>query len=249
MVSYTLEEAPKKVQYIIIDSKFIKGSKNNFDTSIDMTSNIFLQEMKDVVGVRLVDFYITQVGEADSGASDTSKYVDIVCPEIPTAAQMLSERHPTLFARIPLERNYQDTSAVVYDKQWKGPYRSSSFFNPISINKLTFKLYEMQGDGDYVLLTPESEFFMVLEIHTLDHKAPPPEPERRMEKILKKLSEKIDQLNLISKIIYKDEIEKKESKKIPFHYVIIVLGIIIGSLWFLFGRGSSSPVADVAMTA
>lgn len=245
MVSYTLEEAPKKVQYIIIDSKFINGSKNNFDTSIDLTSNIFLQEMKDVVGVKLVDFYITQVGEADSGTSDTSKYVDIVCPEIPTAAQMLSERHPTLFARIPLERNYQDTSSVVYDKQWKGSYRKSSFFNPISLKKLTFKLYEMQGDGDYVLLTPGSEFYMVLEVHTLDHKAPPPEPERRMEKILKKLSEKIDQLNLISKIIYKDEIEKKDSKKIPFYYVVIVIGLIIGSIWFFMSRGASPPPVPV----
>lgn len=248
MVSYTLEEAPKKVQYIIIDSKFINGSKNNFDTSIDLSSNIFLQEMKDVVGVRLVDFYITQVGDADSGSSDTSKYVDIVCPEIPTAAQMLSERHPTLFARIPLERNYQDTSSVVYDKQWKGQYRKSSFFNPISLKKLTFKIYELQGDGDYVLLTPGSEFFMVLEVHTLDHKAPPPEPERRMEKILKKLSEKIDQLNLISKIIYKDEIEKKDSKKIPFHYVIIVIGLLLGALWFFMGRGGAPPPPVPVMT-
>ena len=67
----------KKVQYITVDSEFIisanitqggytLGGNNNFsvnfgNSSQTITSNIFMQEMRNVIGIKLVDFYVTQI--------------------------------------------------------------------------------------------------------------------------------------------------------------------------------------------
>ena len=235
---YTLHDAPKKIQYLVVDSNFIqRGVSNNFVIDFNNSSNVFIQEMKDVVGLRMVDFYITQVGTSDNGTIDSIKYIDVKCKEIPVAAQVLNERNGVILERIPIERNYSgSTELTVHDKQWSGSVRKPIFFNPMSIKHLTFELYEQQGDGDYLPLRPTCYFFMLLELHTLDHKAPPPTPDRRIEKILEKMSLKID------KLIEVKTIQEIQPKKIPFHYLILgVLSIVTGYFFFRQGKNRMAP--------
>ena len=88
----SLQELPKRVQYIIIDSQFVNGSNNTFSVDLTLESNLHLEEMSQVCCVKLVDFYITQVGEDDQDSTQTyniAKYVDIICPDIPKRAQIL----------------------------------------------------------------------------------------------------------------------------------------------------------------
>ena len=169
----TLKDLPKKTQYIVIDSDFVEGTNNTFTFNLSLSANTHAESISEVVGIKLVDFYVTQVGESnpvnDATASNVAKYIDIVCPNIPQRAQMLDERHGQVFARIPLERHYNyGTQTVIRDKQWKGQYRQGNLFNPISIQKLDFTLYEHQDDGGYHLLQPDAKWFMVLEVTCID---------------------------------------------------------------------------------
>ena len=66
----SLQELPKKVQYIIIDSKYVNGSNNTFSIDLTLESNLHLEEMSQVCGLKPVDFYITQIGQ-DNPNSDT----------------------------------------------------------------------------------------------------------------------------------------------------------------------------------
>lgn len=205
----------KKVQYITIDSEFVSGTNNvftvNFGTSTSSVtssnaqtgaitvsskrttgSNIFIQEMRNVIGLKLVDFYVTQVGTfevgnvyTDSGGnvittSNTStlavKYIDILCPDLPDVAQILDERKGKIFARIPLERDFSGSSnTIVNDKQWKTFNRQTNYFNPLSINRLNFQMWELTGNniiggfGTYQPLQPDAQFYMVLEVTTVDY--------------------------------------------------------------------------------
>jgi len=205
----------KKVQYITIDSEFVSGTNNvftvNFGTSTSSItssnaqtgaitvsskqtrgSNIFIQEMRNVIGLKLVDFYVTQVGTFEVGnvttdslgnavtTSNTStlsvKYIDILCQDLPDVAQILDERKGKIFARIPLERDFSGSSnTIVNDKQWKTFNRQTNYFNPLSINRLNFQMWELTGNnviggfGTYQPLQPDAQFYMVLEVTTVDN--------------------------------------------------------------------------------
>ena len=91
----SLQDIPKKIQYIVVDSEYVNGSNNTFSLDLTLKSNTHVEDSSRVLGVKLVDFYITQVGDATptsaSNPSDIAKYVDIVCPDIPQRAQMLDE--------------------------------------------------------------------------------------------------------------------------------------------------------------
>jgi len=161
------EDIPKKVQYVLLDSSFVNGTNNTFSLDLTLESNTHVEDMGRVMGIKMVDFYITQVGEADPenliGTGDIAKFVDIVCPDIPKVAQVLDERHGQIFARVPLERHFTPNSAtVIRDKQAKIFNRKQNYFNPISIKKLNFEIFEQQDDGDYVKLQPDSKWYMVL---------------------------------------------------------------------------------------
>lgn len=188
----SLESLPQKTQYIIVDSNYItNGTKNNFTINFGYDSNTFVQEMKDVISVHLVDFYVTQVGTNDNGTTDAAKFIDIYCPEVPTPGQLLSEQSGHIFARIALERNFGGSnSIVVYDKQGKMLSRKKNLFNPISIKNLSFKLYEHQGDGDYVLLKDTTDFYMILEVTTIDHVQK--EKNNKLEEVLEKLNKYLE---------------------------------------------------------
>ena len=240
----SLQDIPKKVQYIIVDSEYVTGSNNTFSLDLTLKSNTHVEDSSRVLGVKLVDFYITQVGDAtpvsEGNPSEIAKYVDIVCPDIPQRAQMLDERHGQVFARIPLERHYNHGShTVVRDKQWKSFQRKTNYFNPISIKKLNFNIYEHQDDGGYHTLQPDSKWYMVLEITSVDIKEKPVNREAQILEALYALIGKIDLLHQsVTRLPNKEEAEvlltQAKRKKFSFNYVLIAFfGLLAGYVYYI----------------
>jgi len=230
----SLDDIPKKTQYIIIDSNFVNGTNSEFALDLTLESNTHVEDMSRVLGVKMVDFYITQVGENDaSGSSNIAKYVDIVCPEVPKVAQLLDERHGQVFARVPLERHFAGSSGLVLrDKQWKTFDRQTNWFNPISIKKLNFKIYESQDNGAYSLLQSDAKWYMILEITTVNVKEKPKDRELQILQALEKLLKKIDTLNSqVAKLPDKKE-EENKPKKYSFGLLVLLLITLLGTfLW------------------
>jgi hypothetical protein len=244
----SLQDLPKKVQYIIIDSDFVNGSNNTFSIDLTLESNLHLEDMTQVCGLKPVDFYVTQIGQAntnsDTHVSSVAKYVDIVCEDIPKRAQILDERNGQILARVPLERHYNHGAhTIVRDKQWKSFQRQTNLFNPISMQKLHFKLYEYQEDTDYVTLQPDSEWYMVLEVTSIDVEEKPVNREVQILEALHKLIGKIEDLNVnVKKLPDKEDIEKIEKekkKKYPLRYLILFITMIIGG--FVFVKNKFTP--------
>lgn len=241
-----LHEVPKKVQYVTVDSEFVNGSNNTFTIDFSLDSNVHIEDLTKVIGFKVVDFYVTQVGEADSaGNTDVSKYVDVVCEDIPKRAQILDERNGQILARIPLERTFSGSNAfILRDKQWRSFQRQTSLFNPISIQKTHFKLYESQGDGDYELLKPSVSFYMIIEITTIDVKKKPRNREIQILDALDRLMGKIDNLNHnVKKLPDAEQLEKarKETKKYPFSYLVLLIVLILGSVYYISKQTTSAP--------
>ena len=133
----SLDDIPKKVQYVLIDSNFVNGTNNLFSLDLTLESNTHVEDMSRVLGIKVVDFYITQVGEtnptSDSHPSNIAKFVDIMCPDVPKVAQILDERNGQILARVALERHYSHSShTVLRDKQARLFQRKQNYFNPIS---------------------------------------------------------------------------------------------------------------------
>ena len=231
----SLDDIPKKVQYVILDSNFVDGTNNTFSLDLNLKSNTHVEDMSRVLGIKMVDFYITQVGESNSSTNtNIAKYVDIVCPEIPKVAQILDERHGQLFTRIPLERHFSGSNDfVLRDKQWKRFQQNTNYFNPISIKKLNFKIYEEQDDGDYVTLQPDSKWYMILEITTVNVKEKPKDRELQILIALEKLLKKIDTLNHnVQKL--PDKPPEENPKKYSFGLLVALLASILGGfIWWV----------------
>ena len=88
----TLENVPKKVQYVILDSRFVNGTNNVFSLDLTLKSNTHVEDMSRVIGIKMVDFYITHVGENDTNLNtNIAKYVDVICQDVHKVAQMLDE--------------------------------------------------------------------------------------------------------------------------------------------------------------
>ena len=273
----------KKVQYITVDSAFVQGTNNTFtvnfgssstSTIVNQTvnnytytgSNVFVQEIRNVIGLKLVDFYVTQIGSNSSNLTSSTpdvKYIDILCPDIPDAAQILDERKGKIFARVPLERNFGNSAnVVVNDKQWKSFNRQTNYFNPLSIKSLSFQIYEMQGadsGGGYVLLQPDATFYMILEVTTIDNNVvtlPKEDPTVKVVQAIEVLTEKFEKLSeLIPELLETREPIKIEvpapietptslpeepkiqqpadSKKM--YYIFAILAILLA--YFLFSKG------------
>ena len=223
----------RKTQYLVIDSDFVQGTNNNFTVTFGITSNTFIQEMKDVIAIKLVDIYITQVGVGDdAGTGNAAKYIDIFCPDVPTAGQILNERTGELFARVPLERNADGgANYTVHDKEWKPYTHETRYFNPISIKSLNFRLFEYQGDGDYLPLHPGAEFYMVLELTTIDHGAPPIDKLVTVIENLEKISKKLDKMTKLMMVP-----PEPPKKKYPVKY--LVGGVVLVALLVYFIRRS-----------
>ena len=237
------EDIPKKVQYVLLDSSFVNGTNNTFSLDLTLESNTHVEDMGRVMGIKMVDFYITQVGEADPenliGTGDIAKFVDIVCPDIPKVAQVLDERHGQIFARVPLERHFTpNTATVIRDKQAKIFNRKQNYFNPISIKKLNFEIFEQQDDGDYVKLQPDSKWYMVLEITTVNVKEKPKDTELQILQALEKLLKKIDTLNHnVEKL--PDKPPEEKPKKYSFGVLIAILVSIFGGFMWWVNKSST----------
>ena len=231
----SLDDIPKKVQYVILDSNFVNGTNNTFSLDLTLKSNTHVEDMGRVLGVKMVDFYITQVGENDSNLNtNVAKFVDIVCPDIPKPAQILDERHGQVFARVPLERHFAGSNGVVLrDKQWKSFNRHQNYFNPISIKRLDFKIYEQQDDGDYTLLQPDAKWYMILEITTVNVKEKPKDRELQILQALQKLLKKIDTLNEnVQKL--PDKPPEENPKKYSFGLLVVILTSLLGGfIWWV----------------
>ena len=232
----SLQDVPKKVQYITVDSQYVTGTNNTFTVDISLESNIHVEEMNKVIGIKMVDFYVTQIGQSDStGNTNVAKYIDVICPDVPKVAQILDERKGQIFARVPLERSFTGSTAfIIRDKQWKSFNRQTNYFNPISIQKLHFNLYESQGDGDYELLQPSVSFYMVLEVTTVDVKEKPVSKDAQILEALNTLIGKIEILNQnVRKLPDKEEPKKK---KYSFNYIILALLAAIGGYMYYINK-------------
>ena len=212
----------KKVQYIIIDSQYVTGVNNNFTVTFGTSSNTFIQEMRDVIGIRVVDFYLTDVG------TTTNKYVDVVCLDVPTAGQLLTERSAQVLIRVPLERNNSNTLSP--DKQWISPIRQVNYFNPITIKQLRFRINALQGSGTYIPLQTGVGFYMILEVTTMDHEQPPEDTNLLVVAAIRKLSKRMDKLNVTV-----TSIPVQVEKKLPVKYLAII-GVVVLVLGFIFSR-------------
>ena len=229
------DDIPKKVQYVILDSNFVNGTNNTFSLDLTLESNLHVEDMGRVLGIKMVDFYITQVGENNSNLNtDVAKFVDIVCPEIPKVAQILDERHGQIFARVPLERHFTGSNGIVLrDKQWRSFNRQTNYFNPISIKKLNFEIYEQQDDGDYLLLQPDAKWYMILEVTTQNIKEKPKDRELQILMALEKLLKKIDRLNQnVERLPEKPPDENP--KKYSFGLLVAILVSLLGGfIWWV----------------
>ena len=106
-MSLSLDDQPKKVQYLTVDSNFVNGTNNTFSLDFTLESNTHIQGLSKVCGVKVVEFYVTQVGANYSNLNtNVAKFIDIVCPEIPTSGQILDERNSKILTRVPLERHF-----------------------------------------------------------------------------------------------------------------------------------------------
>ena len=236
----SLDDIPKKVQYVIIDSNFVNGTNNTFSLDLRLESNTHVEDMSRVLGIKMVDFYITQVGGNDDAESNIAKFVDIICPEVPKVAQMLDERHGQVLARVPLERHFSgSTAGLVRDKQWKSYQRQTNYFNPISIKKLNFKIYEQQDDNDYVLLQPDAQWYMVLEITTVNVKEKPKDRELQILQALQQLIGKIDLLNQNVQRL-PDKPPEEPKKKYSFGLLVAILAAIFGAFVWSVNRATPS---------
>jgi hypothetical protein len=191
--------------------------------------------MSRVLGIKIADFYITQVGDSGaSGSTNIAKYVDIICPEVPKVAQILDERQGQILARVPLERHFSGSNnAILRDKQWRRFNQQTNYFNPISIKKLNFTINEQQDDGDYVTLQPDAKWYMILEITTVNVKEEPKDRELQILKALDKLLQKIDRLNQNVERL-PDKPPDENPKKYSFGLLVAVLVSILGGfIWWV----------------
>lgn len=276
----------KKVQYITVDSQFVQGSNNTFTVNFGSSSssrtvnngsnisvsnytytgsNVFVQEIRNVIGLKLVDFYVTQIGSNSANLSTSApdvKYLDVICSDLPDAAQILDERKGKIFARIPLERNFSNSAnVVVNDKQWSSFNRQTNYFNPLSIKSLSFQIYELQGansGGGYVLLQPDATFYMILEVTTIDNNVvtlPKEDTSIKVVQAIELLTEKFEKLSdLIPELLETrepirievpvpvpvetqssllEEPKPVDSKKM--YYIFAIIAVLLA--YFLFGKG------------
>lgn len=231
----SLDDVPKKVQYIVLDSEFVNGTNNTFALDLTLESNTHVEDMSRVLGIKIADFYITQIGDSGaSGSTNIAKYVDIICPEVPKVAQILDERQGQILARVPLERHFSGSNnAILRDKQWRRFNQQTNYFNPISIKKLNFTINEQQDDGDYVTLQPDAKWYMILEITTVNVKEKPKDRELQILRALDKLLQKIDRLNQNVERL-PDKPPDENPKKYSFGLLVAVLVSILGGfIWWV----------------
>lgn len=170
-----LQSIPKKTQLISLDSRSkTSGTIADSQFVFGSTSNIFLEDMKDVIGVRLLDYHVACLrGEGYDGAY----VIDIQIDEIPTRGQILDSELTTVFARIPLDRSSNVAAPELFARDqyisriYETPPRYS---NPITLDRLTIHQTQLNGQSRARnTLQSDAGWYMVLEITTVDHEMVP----------------------------------------------------------------------------
>lgn len=152
-------------QYITVDSRLLDNNNNfvlNFIQPLP-PSNLILGEIDNVVGMKIIDFYVSNVN-TPTLTSTNIQYIDILCPDIPSVAQINEPRHGHILDRIFMKR----VENSIYSKTYRPFYRNNNMFNPLFLSKLQFKIYNMKAGSTYELLDPNIAFSMTLELATIN---------------------------------------------------------------------------------
>ena len=248
-----LNDVPHKVQYITIDSIGVKPHTGTEPSNsrhapmtldLDLNSNIHFEGMTEVIGLKVVEAYFMQVGGAGNRDSGIARLIDIVCPQIPTAAQLLTTRGHVL-ARCPLENNaVQTNDDYAFDKQTKLMTRKTNYFNPIAIKRLDFSFYQLAGHDTYQGLVNSREWSITLEITTIDAKEKPRNREIQILDALDRLMVKIGDLNHnVKKLPDAEQLEKarKETKKYPFSYLVLMMIFMLVGVYYITSKQAPPP--------
>lgn len=185
----------KTHQYISIDSRLLDNN-NNFVLNFmqpSPSSNIVLREIDSVIGLKIIDFYVSNA-TTSTLTSTNIQYIDVMCPSVPTVGQIRDQRNGVIFDRIFLERDEN----TIYSKTYKPFYRKDSLFNPISLSKIQFKIYNMKPTNTYELLDPNVAFTMTLEVTTLS----PRHIEDELTTSIKALNKSISKIKFIPQYLY-----------------------------------------------
>ena len=239
----SLDELPKKVQYVMIDSSTVNGTMNSFSVDLTLSSNIHAEDINKVVGIRLVDYYFcSSTGSADA---NIPLFIDIQCEDIPKRGQMLDEGRGQIFSRIPMRFTNLSGGRNYYQDAFKGSFlQQNRYFNPINIKKLNFEI-NLERLNDIVPLIADS-FYMVLEVTTIDHKEKPKDREVQILQALNLLNMKIDELNNnVVRIPTQKEEEERKSKKIPFGFLMIFITALLGGYLFFIRKSNAVVVQRV----
>src|SRR5210317_564044 len=117
----SLDDIPKKTQYVIIDSNFVDGTNNTFSLDLRLESNTHVEDMSRVLGIKMVDFYITQVGGNDGTDTDIAKFVTLYAQKYPKLRKSLTKDmvrywhvfHLNAISREVVELSYETNNGKV----------------------------------------------------------------------------------------------------------------------------------------
>lgn len=157
------------------------------------SSNIMPREIDSVIGLKIIDFYVSNA-TANTLTSTGVQYIDVLCPSVPSTAQINDQRNGLIFERIFMERD----ETTIYSKTYKPYYRKDALFNPIPLSKIQFRLYNMRPLNSYTTLDPDIAFSMTLEVVTLN----PRHIEDELTTSIKALNKSISRIKFIPQYLY-----------------------------------------------
>lgn len=237
-----MENLPTKSQLISLDSsQRTSGTVDNcvFDLRAQ-ESKYFLENFKDVVAIRLVDYHVATL----RGNVYTGGYViDIEIDEIPTRAQILDQELGQVFARVPIDRVDSTTDADVEtrDQYWKQHHIQPqlNYFNPISLNKLSIKQTQLGGFArERFPLQTNAGWYMILEVITLDHEAPKPKTNDNLHEAIQELSRVLEK----GLVPVTGDRSTEPNKKIPLWKLGLPVGIILVMVMYFYSIKRRPPV-------
>ena len=218
---------PKKTQLLSLDSRVkTSGTVDNCQFVFGLESNVFMESMKDVIGIKLIEYHVSDLrGNAFTGAY----LIDIQIDEVPTRAQMLDTELGKVFARIPIEResNTTNNDIVSRDRVLYREYNTPTrYFNPITLDRLSIRQTQLSGASrSRADLQNDVGWMMVLEITTVDHEAPKPD---KLAIAIDKLSDHIKKMPPPQLVM-----PTEPKKKIPLYMMIIPVAVILGTAYYL----------------
>lgn len=222
-----LNTIPKKTQLISLDSRVrTSGTVDNCQFVFGLESNVFMESMKDVICVRLIDYQIATLrGNVFAGGY----LIDLQIEEIPKKAQILDAELGMVFARIPIDRDasINQVDDIARDQSARYSYDTPPrYFYPITLDRLTIKHTQLSGlNRERSPLQDDSGWMMILEITTIDHEAPKPD---KLAIAIDKLSDHISKMPPPQLVM-----PAEPKKKIPLYTVVIPIVLVVGLVVYL----------------